>query len=48
MAVVVQVVFIEGEALIFRASDLQLQPRDVLAMCSLDDHCPRGETGCSG
>jgi hypothetical protein len=37
-------VFIEGEALIFRMSDMRLQPKDIFAMCSLDDQCPKGTT----
>ena len=38
----IQMVFIEGESLIFRIMDMRLQPRDVYMLCSLDEAWPRG------
>lgn len=41
----IQIVFVEGESLIFRMINLRLQPRDVYLLCSLGDDCPRGGWG---
>jgi hypothetical protein len=41
----IQIVFVEGESLIFRMINLRLQPRDVYLLSSLGDDCPRGGWG---
>ncbi len=41
----IQMVFIEGESLIFRIMDMRLQPRDIHMLCSLDEAWPRAGGG---